>query len=126
MRAPLLGFAARRWRSMHHAANGIARLVREEVHARIHLVATILLGSAGVASGLPPERWRWLVVACALVWMAEAFNTAIERLADRVCPTQDPAIGAAKDLAAGAVLLAAIAALAIGVSLLPALTGVRS
>lgn len=125
--APLPGFAARRWRSLCHAANGIARLVREEPHARIHLAATVLLGIAGVLAGVSPDGWRWLVVACALVWTAEALNTAVERLADRVCPTHDPAIGAAKDLAAGAVLLAAVAALAIGVSLLlPALTGVRS
>lgn len=46
--------------------------------------------------------------------MAEAFNTAIEKLADRVTCERDPLIGAAKDVAAGAVLLFAIASVAVG------------
>lgn len=122
-----LAFAAKRWRSLRHAAGGVRRLVRAEVHARIHLAATLLVGIAGLALHVSGEAWRWLILACALVWVAEALNTAIERLADRVCATHDPAIGAAKDLAAAAVLLAAVAALAIGASLiLPVLAGARS
>lgn len=46
--------------------------------------------------------------------MAEGFNTAIEKLADRVTREQDPLIGAAKDVAAGAVLLMAVASVVVG------------
>lgn len=117
-------FVARRCRSIGHAAHGLALLVRGEVHGRLHLVATLLAVLAGVAVRLRFAEWRWIILACALVWSAEAFNTALERLCDRVCAAPDPAIGAAKDLAAGAVLVAALAALAIGATLfLPYCTG---
>jgi diacylglycerol kinase (ATP) len=122
--AAMLAFFDRRWRSFGHAAQGLARLVRGEIHARIHLIATMIVFLTGWQMRLTAEDWRWLITACALVWLAEALNTAVERLADRVCATHDPAIGAAKDLAAGAVLVAAIAALAIGGSIfLPLLAG---
>ncbi len=59
-------------------------------------------------------EWCWLVLAIALVWLAEAFNTAIEDICDRICPDFDPAIGRIKDLAAGGVLVASLAAATIG------------
>lgn len=58
--------------------------------------------------------WRWIVLAIALVWIAEAFNTAIEQLGDAITTERDPRIGFAKDIGAGAVLVSAIAAAAIG------------
>jgi diacylglycerol kinase (ATP) len=60
-------------------------------------------------------EWRWLFLAMALVWLAEAFNTAIEKLCDRIEPGFDPAIGRIKDVSAGAVLIASFAAALIGV-----------
>ena len=62
--------------------------------------------------------WCWLVVAISMVWCAEAFNTAVERLADRVTMERDPLIKQAKDLAAGAVLCAALGAAVIGLLVL--------
>ncbi|MGH7337754.1 MAG: diacylglycerol kinase, partial [Myxococcota bacterium] len=50
----------------------------------------------------------------ALVWVAEAFNSALEALADAVHPERDARVGRAKDTAAGAVLVAAIASAVIG------------
>ena len=55
------------------------------------------------------------MLAIALVWVAEAFNTAIEQLGDAVTTEREPRIGFAKDIAAGAVLVCAIAAAVIGV-----------
>ena len=56
----------------------------------------------------------WIVVAITLVWSAEAFNTALEQLADALHPQQHPGIGRAKDVAAAAVLIAALGAAVIG------------
>lgn len=115
---------ARTARSIGHALAGVRRIVREELNARIHLAAALLAVIVGALLRLAPDEWRWLALACALVWSAEAFNSAIERLADRVCPTHDPLIGAAKDCAAAAVLITALAALAIALTLvLPRLAG---
>jgi diacylglycerol kinase (ATP) len=58
--------------------------------------------------------WRWIALAIALVWTTEILNTAIESVCDALHPEHHPLIGKAKDAAAGAVLMAAIAALVIG------------
>lgn len=54
------------------------------------------------------------MLAIALVWITEALNTAIEQLGDAITTEREPRIGFAKDIAAGAVLVSAIAAAAIG------------
>ncbi|WP_298674310.1 diacylglycerol kinase family protein [uncultured Sphingomonas sp.] len=105
-----------RWRSIGYAAHGLGLLVSQEPNARLHLFATLAVVIAGAFAGLSLEEWRWIALACGLVWAAESFNTAIERLCDRICPTRDPLIGAAKDFAAGAVLVTALVAAAIGIS----------
>jgi diacylglycerol kinase (ATP) len=55
-----------------------------------------------------------LALAMGMVWAAEALNTAIEYLSDHVCTEHHERIGRVKDLAAGGVLLAAIAAMVVG------------
>ncbi|MET3722536.1 diacylglycerol kinase family protein [Sphingomonas trueperi] len=109
------GFSiASRLKSFRYATRGLRVLVREEHNARVHLAASLCAVGGGAALRLSPGEWRWLVLAIALVWLAEAFNTAIEDLCDRICPDFDPAIGRIKDLAAAGVLVASLAAAAIG------------
>lgn len=100
--------------SFGHAGRGLWLLLRREPNARIHLAVSVIVCAAALVLRLPSADWRWLVAAMALVWIAEALNTAVELLCDRVCAGFDPAIGRVKDAAAGAVLLAAIAAALIG------------
>ncbi len=61
-----------------------------------------------------PADWRWLIVAMAMVWVAETFNTAVEYVCDVVSPGYSESVKRAKDIAAGAVLLCAFAAVLIG------------
>jgi diacylglycerol kinase (ATP) len=61
--------------------------------------------------------WAAAVLVIALVLVAELVNSSIEALADHLHPAQHPAIEIAKDIAAGAVLLASFAALAVGACL---------
>lgn len=103
-----------RARSFGYAASGLRQLVAREHNAWIHLTATITAAAAGLALRLSTSDWCWLVVAAALVWMAEAVNTAVEALCDHLHPGVHPAIGRVKDLAAGAVLVAATGAALIG------------
>ena len=72
--------------------------------------------ATSISLGLSAEEWRWVILAITIVWLAEAFNTAIERLADAVTIEPNENIGYAKDVAAGAVLSAAIAAAVIGLT----------
>ncbi len=64
--------------------------------------------------GLPPLWWGLIIIAVALVLAAELVNSGIEALADHLHPAQHPAIGKVKDMAAGMVLVMAIAAVVIG------------
>lgn len=101
-------------RRLRDAARGIALLLGGTANARIHLAATLLVVGLGLWLRLPRNEWLWLTGAIGFVWSAEAFNSAIETLADRISPDHDPLIARAKDLAAGAVLAAAVAAAVIG------------
>lgn len=113
-----------RVKSFAHALRGVALLLRTEANARVHLLATLLVCAAGAYAGLMRAEWLWIVTAIALVWTAEAFNTALEQLADALHPARSPGIGRAKDMAAAAVLFAAIGAAIIGVLVfLPHFTG---
>lgn len=103
-----------RLHSFRYALAGLRTLLLTQHNAWIHAVATVLVVAAGLALGLSLAEWCWLVLAMTLVWMAEAFNTALEFLADAVTQEFHPLILQAKDVAASAVLIAAIGALVIG------------
>jgi diacylglycerol kinase len=75
-----------------------------------------VLGAA-IFFRLSSDEWRWIILAIALVWLAEALNTAIERLADAITLEPNENIGYAKDVAAGAVLAAAIISAVIGLTI---------
>jgi len=100
--------------SFRAACHGLGALVRGEVNARVHLVATLVVLAAGFVLRVSRTDWCWLVVALALVWVAEALNTAIEELADEVSEAPRERLGRAKDIAAAGVLLASLAAAVIG------------
>jgi len=96
--------------SYKYAMRGLWLAFRYEPNMIIHLLAiiTVLI----LNSSLKVSRTDWMIslVLIGVILMAEIFNTALEKLADRVTQDQDPMIGQAKDLAAGAVLIMGIAA----------------
>jgi diacylglycerol kinase (ATP) len=103
-----------RVRSFRHAIRGVLRMVRCQHNAWIHAAATVLVIAAGLVVRLSAGDWCWVVLAIAIVWTAEALNTAFEFLADVASPEFHPVVRDAKDVAAGAVLITAIAAAIIG------------
>ena len=100
--------------SARHAARGIAMLVRDEPNARIHVFATVLVVLTGFWLHISTVEWGLITLAITVVWVAEAINTALEHLVDLVSPERHTLAGKAKDVAAGAVLLAACGSVAIG------------
>ncbi|KQM21323.1 diacylglycerol kinase family protein [Novosphingobium sp. Leaf2] len=104
-----------RLKSFIFAGRGLRCLVQKEHNAWVHIVASVGAIATGLILQISVSDWRWVVLAIALVWLAEAFNTAIEDLCNRICPEFDSAIGRIKDLAAGGVLMASIAAAGIGI-----------
>lgn len=103
-----------RLRSFTYAAAGLRFLVRNEHNARIHAVLSCSVVLFGIVLRVSMDDWRWLIFSIGLVWMAEALNTAIEQLCNLVSPAPNPLIKASKDVAAGAVLVSAIAAAMVG------------
>lgn len=109
------GFTLRkRARSFKYAFNGIKLLIGREHNAWIHCFAAICVVTAGALLGLSPMEWIAIVIVIGAVLAAEAVNSSIEALADLVSPDYNEAIKRAKDLAAGGVLLLAIAAAIVG------------
>ncbi len=105
---------AGRMRSFRYAGRGIALVLRTQPNAWIHAAATAGALAAGWLLGISRLEWCVIVLACAAVWTAEALNTAFEQLADATKPDFDPVVGRAKDVAAGAVLVTAMAAGVVG------------
>ena len=106
-----------------YAFHGIFLLISREHNAWIHCFAAVCVITAGILVGLSSMEWIVICLCIGLVLSAEAVNSAIEALADRVSPAYDEAIKRTKDLAAGAVLLLAIASAVVGLIIfLPKLT----
>ncbi len=102
-------------RSVGFALEGIVALIKGENNARIHLLATILVIIVGLYINISSADWLWIGLSITLVWLAEAFNTAIETLADMVSKEIHPNIKKVKDIAAAGVLFAAIFAIFVAV-----------
>jgi len=101
-----------RLKSFLFAFQGLRFLLRER-NAQVHLVATLIVLSAGILGHVSRLEWVSLTVAIAGVWVAEAFNTALECLANAAVPQMHPMVKVAKDVAAGAVLLMAVGAVCV-------------
>lgn len=101
-------------KSFSNAARGIVYLFKSQFNARIELIITIVVIVAGILVGISNIEWIIILLCIALVMGLEGINTAIEIFADKLHPGFDIKIGKAKDVAAGAVLIASIVAAIIG------------
>lgn len=104
--------------SFRNALRGVSHSVRTQRNARIHLAAALAVVALAAWLGVPRLEWAVLVLAMGLVVVAEMLNTALEALADAVCPDHRPLVGVAKDVAAGAVLVSAVVAALVGLLVL--------
>lgn len=109
-----VGFLA----SFRCAGAGIREAWRTQRNLRIHLVTGAVVVVVGGWLTLDALRWAVLVLAMGLVLGLELVNSAIEALGDAVTTEDHPLVGNAKDAAAGAVLLASLSALIVGLCVL--------
>lgn len=106
-----------RIRSVKCALKGIKTMISSQQNAWIHSVATLTVIALGIYVNLGTSEWCWILVATVLVWTAEALNTAFEFITDVASPNFHPLAAKAKDVAAGAVLIAAAGAALIGLAI---------
>ena len=103
--------------SFVYAGKGLAYLIRTETQFQVHILLAFVAIIIGVCLHISPTEWALLSSAIGLVLCAEAFNTAIEQIVNWLSPEHHHQAGKIKDIAAGAVLLSALAALGVGIAI---------
>jgi diacylglycerol kinase len=101
-------------RSFRYAWHGIYLVIRYENNTRVHLLASVAAVALGVFVKLNSLEWALVLMQIGLVWAAETFNTALEKLVDLVSPEYHPLAGKVKDIAAGAVLIVSLMSVVVG------------
>ncbi len=112
--------------SFNYAFEGIIHVLRTQRNLRIHFLAAVLVFGAAIAVGVTRLQLIALLFAIAFVLVAEMLNTAIEGVIDVSTTSFDPNAKLAKDIAAGAVLIASITAVAIGFLVFQGAVGQRA
>lgn len=100
------------------AFSGLWYVLRTQRSMRIHLGVAGAVTIAGLWLGLSTDQWAVLALTSGLVLLSEMINTVVEKLVDLVCPDYHPVAKIVKDVMAGAVLLAAIVAVTVGLFVL--------
>jgi len=107
----------KRAKSFTHAGRGIWVFIRTTHNAWVHITILLIAVLAGIYFNISYIDWMLLTLAAGLVLTAEAFNTAIEIDIDLTSPQYHPYARDTKDVAAGAVLIASIIAVIIGIGI---------
>lgn len=105
---------ADRLKSFVFAFEGIAAFFKKEHNAWIHLAASGIVIFLAIVLKISAMEWIAICFAIGLVWITEMLNTCVEKMLDFMSTEINPKIKLIKDIAAGAVLVAAIVALVIG------------
>jgi len=101
-----------------HAFRGWGYVLRTQRNAWIHAIASTVVVVLGLWLRIPPRDWAVILLAIGMVWASEILNTAIEAVVDLSSPAHHPLGKVGKDVGAAAVLIAAGAALLIGLLVL--------
>ncbi len=104
--------------SFRHALRGWHYVLRTQKNAWIHSAVAAVVFVLGLWLHLPPRDWAVIILTTAVVFAAEFMNTAIETVIDLASPEPHPLAKIGKDVGAAAVLVAALAAILIGLLLL--------
>ena len=100
--------------SFNYAFEGVIHVLRTQRNMRIHFLIAVVVLAVAVVVGVTRFELIALLLAIAFVLIAEMINTAVEHTIDVATTSFDPMAKLAKDIAAGAVLIASVNAVAIG------------
>lgn len=114
----LKNFIPARVHSFQHAVRGWWHVLKTQQNAWIHSVVAAIVVIVGLWLRLPARDWAVIVLTIAMVFTAEFINTAIEAVVDLASPVHHPLAKVGKDVGAGAVLVAAVAAVLVGLLIL--------
>jgi len=111
-------FVISRFAAIGHAFRGWWHVLKTQHNAWIHSMVAAVVVVLGFWLKIPPRDWAMILLTIAIVFMAEFINTAIEAVVDLASPVHHPLAKVGKDVGAGAVLVAALAAVLIGLLIL--------
>jgi diacylglycerol kinase len=97
-----------------YAAKGLTEAIKSQFTIRFHFVATVIVIALSFYYHLTPTEWCLILLSISLVWTVELLNTALEYLTDFVSPEYNYLAGKVKDIASGAVLVAAVLSACVG------------
>lgn len=103
-----------RLNSFKYAISGIKYMLTTQKNSLVHLLAAMIVVACGFIYKIDKYEWGFIIFAIGIVFIAELVNTSIEFLTDLVAPEFNEKAGKAKDIAAGAVLIAATIAVLTG------------
>ena len=101
--------------SFRNAFRGLFLLIKTERNFQIHVAALVLVIAAGLYFDISRGEWAIVLIMSAIIFGLEGLNSALEKLCDEVTLERKESIRNIKDVAAGAVLVAALIAVAVGV-----------
>ena len=107
-------FLSGRLKSVTFAVKGAIKLIATEHSIMVQFSLAILMTIVGFYFNITKTEWLFQILSIGLVMSIEGINTAVEKVADFIHPDYHERIGFIKDIAAGAVLFAAITAIIIG------------
>jgi diacylglycerol kinase len=114
----MIDFLCSRARSFRYAFEGWWHVIRTQQNAWIHTVVSVVVVLIGIWLHIPARDWAVIILAIAMVWAAEFFNTALEAIVDLASPQVNHLAKIGKDVGAAAVLIAAGASVLIGLLIL--------
>lgn len=100
--------------AFRYALQGMVFFFRYERNGKIQALCAAIALALGLAFHISATEWLFIITSSAMVFAAEMLNTAIEKMADFIEPRHNTKIKIIKDLAAGAVMIPAVASLIIG------------
>lgn len=107
-------FVRGRIKSLKYAVLGAYKLVTTEHSIMVQFSIGVIVTVLGFVLDISKTEWMFQTLAIGMVLAIEGLNTAVEKIADFIHPNHHEKIGFIKDIAAGAVAFAAIAAVVIG------------
>lgn len=114
----MIEFIKSRTKAFGYAFSGWWHVIRTQRNAWIHALISVFVLVVGIWLKLPLKDWAFIVIAFALVWIAEFLNTALEAVVDLASEENHPLARVGKDVGAAAVLIAALTAIVIGLLVL--------
>lgn len=111
-------FILSRIAAIGHALRGWMYVLKTQHNAWVHSLAAVMVIILGFWLQIPARDWAVLVLTIAMVFTAEFINTSIEAVVDLASPQKHPLAKVGKDVGAGAVLIAALAGVLIGLLIL--------